>query len=135
MLSTEHEPDFAEQICFFKILVIPVLWAKNWDCWYGGKWRRGNNFFFFRRGFAWQTVRIICLNRQEGFIFVSFLVVLKFKDIINDGGIGLPENMCKEENDLWSPNSMHWASTLQCDSVDIQEKIQSFQVLPNWRDS
>lgn len=56
--------------------------------------------FFFRRGFAWQTVRIICLNRQEGFIFVSSLVVLKFKDIINDGGIGLPENMCKEENDL-----------------------------------
>lgn len=62
--------------------------------------KRKQFFFFFRRGFAWQRVRIICLNRQEGFIFVSFLVVLKFKDIINDGGIGLPENMCKEENDL-----------------------------------
>lgn len=57
-------------------------------------------FFFFPQGLAWQRVRIICLNRQEGFIFVSFHVVLKFKDIINDGGIGLPENMCKEENDL-----------------------------------
>lgn len=45
-------------------------------------------------------MRIICLNILEGFISVSFLVVLKFKDIVNDGGIGLPENVCKEENDL-----------------------------------
>lgn len=57
MLSTEHEPVFAEQICFFKILVIPLLWAKNWDCWYGGKWRRGNNFFFFSAG--------ACLAKSE----------------------------------------------------------------------
>lgn len=56
-------------------------------------------FSFFPRGFVWQTVRIICLNILEGFISVSFLVVLEFKDIINDGGIGLPENACKEEND------------------------------------
>lgn len=28
MLSTEHEPVFAEQICFFKILVIPLLWER-----------------------------------------------------------------------------------------------------------
>lgn len=101
MLSTEHEPVFAEQICFFKIFaslcseqrigIVDMV---------GNEEEETIFFFFFRRGFAWQTVRLICLNRQEGFIFVSFLVVLKFKDIINDGGIGLPENMCKEENDL-----------------------------------
>lgn len=52
---------------------------------------------------------------------------LKFKDIINDGGIG----MCKKENDLRSSNSLPLSfSILACDSLDIQEKIQSFQVLP-----
>lgn len=55
-------------------------------------------FFFFPQG--------LCLANSENNLvkqtgrFHFFLVVLKFKDIINDGGIGLPENMCKEENDL-----------------------------------